>query len=202
MTQENQKPKGILNSRKAVVVAVAGLLGLFLMSIDHFWPEDASKKVSQPLTQTGEAQNNILRGNDLAAQEKIMESRLENVLSKMAGVGKVQVRVTLAQGIQSDYAINTNTSNRQIEEKDKQGGVRQTTEQTNNGNLVLMKSTGTSREEPVVVREVKPIIGGILVVAEGAKDPKIKENINKAVSTLLDVPAHKVNVQPKEVEQG
>lgn len=54
------------------------------------------------------------------------------------------------------------------------------------------------KEVPLVVETVKPSIKGVLVVAKGAEDIKIKSMIVEAVTRALDVPSHRVSVQPKQ----
>lgn len=45
---------------------------------------------------------------------------------------------------------------------------------------------------------MKPKIVGVLVVAKGAEDIKVKTMIVEAVTRALDVPSHRVSVQPKQ----
>jgi stage III sporulation protein AG len=44
--------------------------------------------------------------------------------------------------------------------------------------------------------EERPTVAGVLIIAEGAQDPNIRENIHNAVKTLLDIPTQKISVQP------
>ncbi|MDD2421078.1 MAG: hypothetical protein PHC60_02280 [Heliobacteriaceae bacterium] len=145
-----------------------------------------------------EPERQINRGLELSAQEKILEERVASALARMAGVGATEVRVSLAQGTVAEYAINTNAQSRKIEEKDKQGGTRLTADNTDSRQVVVIKEGGSAKEQPVVVREMRYQIAGVLVVAEGAKDPAVKENIARAVRTLLDIQPHKISIFPKE----
>ena len=43
-----------------------------------------------------------------------------------------------------------------------------------------------------------PEILGVLVVADGAQDPQVKENLAQATATLLDISPHRVRVMPRE----
>jgi len=131
-------------------------------------------------------------GTRLSNLEKELETKLQNNLQQMQGVGRVQVSVSLASGLKNDYARNNNVTKRTSKEQDKAGGVRETTEVTENNQLVI--PNGAS--QPVIVMEEKPEIAGVLVIAEGASDPKVKEGIHVAVRTLLNIPAGKVIVEP------
>ena len=50
--------------------------------------------------------------------------------------------------------------------------------------------------QPVIVMEDRPEIGGVLVIAEGARDPKVREGIHTAVQTLLNIPSARITVVP------
>lgn len=119
-------------------------------------------------------------------------------MSQIKGVGEVEVTVLLASGPRFDYAVNVSTIEKQIDEKDQSGGIRTTTEITEDGQLVIVRSDRAGGEEPVVTQEYKPDIQGVLVVAQGADNPKIKANLLNAITTILDLEAHKVDIQSKE----
>jgi stage III sporulation protein AG len=53
-------------------------------------------------------------------------------------------------------------------------------------------------EDPVLIKAVKPRIEGLLVIAEGAQDYRTKLALTRTVETLLNLPAHKITVQPME----
>ena len=53
------------------------------------------------------------------------------------------------------------------------------------------------KETPVVLRTEKPKVRGVLVVAKGVDNIQVKAMVKEAVIRLLDVPAHRVSVSPK-----
>lgn len=128
----------------------------------------------------------------IGALEKELESKLQTNLALMEGVGRVQVSVSFATGLKSEYARNDNVTKNTSKETDKNGGTRETTQITEN-NQVVMASGST---QPVLVMEDRPEIAGILVIAEGAKDAKVREDIHLAVQTLLSIPGVKITVAP------
>jgi stage III sporulation protein AG len=142
--------------------------------------------VAQPTAQTSIETTRI--GN----LEKEMEKKLVHNLQQMSGVGSVQVSVTLSSSLKSDYATNGSVTKKTTKESDKNGGIREATEVTENNQLVM--PNGAS--QPVIVMEERPSVAGILIIAEGASDPKVRENIHNAVRTLLDIPTSKITVQP------
>jgi len=136
--------------------------------------------------------------DSLTAAEKELEARLEEILSSVAGAGRVQVTVTLASGQENVFAQNMNKQNRITEEKDQAGGNRKTTEVNEQGSLVFAETLNGGKDDPVLVKTKRPEIAGVLVLAEGARDPELRERLAQAVETLLNVPPHKVTVLAKE----
>ncbi|MDN5294293.1 MAG: stage sporulation protein [Eubacteriales bacterium] len=189
-----KQPQKKLISLLLLVVA-AGVVMVFLNGL-FFQPTAGPEavKVSSAVQNTPAAET---ERPSLREEEKKLAAELAGVLQSIAGVGRVEVRVNLSSSSEYEYAFNSNTSSRTTEEKDQRGGVRTVTETSKNGQLVVVHGQG-SNEDPVVVREVKPEILGVLVVAEGAKDPAVKREIVEAVRTYLHLPVHRINVQPME----
>ncbi|MDH7576218.1 MAG: stage III sporulation protein AG [Bacillota bacterium] len=169
--------------------------GIFLLVYAGSWihPQNTPARESSP-----PQKEEIVSEAGLAAAEKDLERRLEEILSAVAGAGQVQVTVTLAAGPEHVYAKNTSQEKRTIEEKDQAGGTRTTTEINEQGNLVLVQQVSGGKEEPVVIKATRPEIAGILVLAEGARNADLREKLVHAVVTVLAVPPHKVTVLPKE----
>lgn len=113
----------------------------------------------------------------------------------MRGVGKVEVMITLEMGSEIIPASNTVNTNNTTEEKDSNGGVRVMTSQSSTQNIVT-SNTGNS-QKPMVLKEIKPQVNGVIVVAEGAENIEIKAKLYDAVKTVLQVPGHRVQIYPK-----
>lgn len=128
----------------------------------------------------------------IAALEKELENKLQANIVLMDGVGKVQVSVSFSTGLKNEFARNQNVTKRTSKETDKTGGTRETTEVTENNQVVM--PNGSS--QPVMVMEDRPEVAGVLVIAEGARDPKVREGIHTAVQTLLNIPSAKITVVP------
>ncbi len=133
----------------------------------------------------------------LETYEVALASELERVLSEVEGAGRVTVTVSLKSGPESEMADNLIKTEKKTEERDQSGGVRVTTETNEQVQLAMARPTGQG-DSPVEVRTLRPEIGGVLVVCDGARDPSVKMDISKAVQTLLDLPAHRVMVLPRK----
>ncbi|SEF82100.1 stage III sporulation protein AG [Caloramator fervidus] len=126
--------------------------------------------------------------------EEKLKKELIDILMQIDGVGRVNAMIYFEGGSISVPAYNENNSTRKIEEKDNQGGTRTTTENSKSLNVVIVNEG--SGNKPLIVKQVNPTIGGVIVVAEGAKNPVVKEQIINAVKTCLNIPASKVSVLP------
>ncbi len=125
--------------------------------------------------------NENLTDDCVSAMEYVdfLENKLSNVLSKISGVGDVNVIITLESGFSYEYASDTETKSTTS------GGVETTiTTQT----IILVSN------EPVVVKEIYPIVKGVVVVAEGAENFNIKMNILTAVETVLEVERNNITI--------
>ncbi|EEG78331.1 stage III sporulation protein AG [Dethiobacter alkaliphilus] len=122
--------------------------------------------------------------------EKDLESRLE----RMQGVDEVSVMVTLESGPVSEYAQNKETTERTTTEEDGAGGQRDVSETTTRNQAVMARDG--SGDEAVVTRKLEPQIRGVMVVARGAENPMVKEQITLAVEAALNISAHRIHVVP------
>ena len=170
-----------------------GLLLLFFSS--SWFAPHSSPPASEPAPSVKEQP---AAGDDLTPVEEQLESRLEAALSAVDGAGSVQVTVTLKSGVENVYAQNVNKQDQTIQEKDQSGGGNSTTNEVNEqDNLVLLQSANGGSDTPVVVKELSPEIAGVLVLAEGANNPGLREKLVQAVETVLDIPSYRVMVLPK-----
>lgn len=166
-----------------------GILGLCLLLLGGFWDTQASKvaqnKTPAPVDQVATSHT----------YEEILEAKMTSVLSKIRGAGVVSVNITLESGNVQEPAKNIVKETKTVQEKDTTGGIRTTTETKESSQILLSKENGADR--PVMVKEVKPTIKGVLIVAEGAYDSDVKANLTKAVEAGLGIPSYKITVLPQ-----
>lgn len=127
-----------------------------------------------------------------------LEQRLTEALSQVAGVGKVQVMITLSSSrelvIERERPVSRSATN----EADSQGGSR-VISQVETGDSVVYRSEG-AESEPYVIKTLPPQVEGILVVAEGAGTGTVNRTITAIVQALFDVEAHKISVVRMETK--
>lgn len=127
--------------------------------------------------------------------EEALEAKLANLLSQVRGAGAVAVSITLDSGATQEYAKNIVKESRTIQERDTSGGTRTTSEVKESEQVLLSRESGVDR--PVMVRETRPAIKGVLVIAEGALDSAVKANLTRAVEAGLGIPSYKITVLPQ-----
>ncbi|MGD0152161.1 MAG: stage III sporulation protein AG [Thermacetogeniaceae bacterium] len=170
-------------------------IGLLLLVISGPWfGQRSSPTASEPVASV---KSQPVASDDLTPVEQELEGRLAGILSAVDGAGSVQVTITLKAGAEHVYAQNVIKQDQTIQEKDQNGGNRTTNEVNETDNLVLLQTANGGKDEPVVVKDKHPEIAGVLVLAEGASNPDLRERLIQAVQTVLDVPSYRVMVLPK-----
>lgn len=124
--------------------------------------------------------------------EAMMERTLERILSQVEGAGKVTVAVSLEAGATYTYEDDETSVTETSQERDANGGTRTVT-QTNTTRTAVVVTQGAG-SQPVVVKVQLPPIKGVVVVATGARDSRVKALLAQAVQILYGVPAHRVVV--------
>lgn len=117
----------------------------------------------------------------LYAQE--LENKLSKVLSQVYGAGEVNVMVTLESS--SELIIATSTEER----VNTSSGTSNSTQSTTKVEKPIIIN-----DSPLVVMEILPKIKGIIVVAQGANNVKVRLELLKAVQTLIDVDANNIEI--------
>lgn len=185
----NQKQKKYIMGLLMVIA-----IGILVMFFANFGSNKYKKEIYTLDSLPNEANQNF--SSNLTEIEKNMEARLAAILSQIEGVGQVSINISLDSSVEYEYAVNINHNQTVINEQ-AQDGSNRTTNDTKEDAQVVMKSLSQGQNEPVVIKEMRPEVVGVMVVAEGAKNILLKEKISQGVQTVLNIPAHRVTVLPK-----
>ena len=166
-----------------LILVLAGILILIIAL-----PTDTKEK-----KQAEKSKENISKENNtMEASKDEIERKLEDILEKIDGAGDVKVMITYqdsgTQGVEKDK----NTSENSLEESDSTGGVRSTKEQQLQESTVYEEADAGNT--PFVSKELLPKVEGILIVASGGDNQKVKQNISEAVLALFQVEAHRIKI--------
>ncbi len=122
------------------------------------------------------------------------QMQLKHILRQIKGVGEVEVMITYESTAEVVPASNVTKSNQITEEKDSQGGSRTTTQEERSENVVTKNETN----DLMVIKEIKPKVKGVVIVAEGAGDIQVKMQLIEAAKTIFQIPSFKVMVYEKQ----
>lgn len=108
-----------------------------------------------------------------------LESRLSSLVSGVSGVSCARVFVSVDSSPKIIYATD--------EQKTENGGNI-----VSSSSITFIKD-GT-QTQPVVVMTQYPEIKGVLIVAKGVGDPRIKLSLSDALSAVLHIPASNIHI--------
>lgn len=133
--------------------------------------------------------------NEINAKDEVIqpaeqiEKQLSQILSEIKGAGDVSVMISYESTSEKIFATDTNIETAQ---SDEQGDAGKPTKKTSTTKQDI--KTITPGNTPVLSKQNYPKVRGVIVVADGAGDAVIKQNIILAVKSVLDIPDHKIGV--------
>lgn len=115
---------------------------------------------------------------------KELTSQIQSVLSQIKGVGDVKVLIVYDGGEQMEIASKVDRVTNRVEDE---GRVTEIVEETITPIL-------TNGDKPLVIGTKRAKIDGIVVVAQGGDNPKVRVAIMQALATLLKIEYNCINV--------
>lgn len=124
----------------------------------------------------------------------MLEERIRNLLRNVEGVGEVDVMVVLKSSEEKVFRVDTSTSSSQTQEADSQGGTRTAQNSQVEESTALLGGASGQGSTPLLEKELKPEISGIVISAQGGGSSKVQSEISAAMEALFGLPAHKIKV--------
>ena len=183
----NLKPDIRTRSGRWLVMLAVGLICLILA-----WP--SGRKTSENgQDESGPGQNSQSESTDMGdSYETQLETRLKQLLSQVDGVGQAEVMIVLKESEEKIWRTDITTSISSPQETDQGGGTRKIESSEQSEDTILSGSSGQG--VPILEKEIRPRIAGVVVSAQGGGNPKVQAEITEAVEALFDVPSHKIKV--------
>ena len=186
------------NKRKVEnLVFLVIILIITVVIINYVWSGDKSsnKKVTnsagKQLATTNSSQT--LASSQNSSTESIsLEEKLEDILSKIEGVGSVKVFINYSESSETVAMYNENSKTSTTEETDKSGGTRKVEQTDSQKEVIYQEQNGT--KTPIVQKTVEPKIEGAIITAKGAGDINVKTSIIQAVEAATGLATHKIQV--------
>jgi len=176
--------KKLTSFENLVIIVVVGVI--IILAGGFFTRPNGPEDKSRTSSQGADAAETWQMRSGLYDEDIIisLEQRLANLLSQVEGAGKVEVMIYADSSSEMVPAYNDHLDSRSNEETG-----RKSLESSERRELAL-----SGDDIPVILKVEIPEIKGVVVVAEGADDFLIKQELNKAVCTLLGVPEHRVQI--------
>jgi len=166
----------IKSNRKLEILIYAGVV---LLAVGLYFSGTGGK--AEPASAAAQTQ---------PAAKDDLEQKLIRVLSRIRGAGRVEVLITYetsseivpATVSQTDESLSTGGS-----------GAGSRSEQLR---AVTQPATLTSGgvQTPIVLLEKEPVVRGVIVVAEGAANPMVRLDLQRAVKVVTGVPISCIEV--------
>ena len=182
--------KGMLDGldlRKLRTWLVLGIAAAAILLIVSTFFTSGATPTAAPQTSAGQQNTPSAPGQDIIRYEQLLASSVQDALAAVKGAGQVHVTLSLRGGPGWIYAFNT-TTRRQTTGS----GQSQSVDTTNQTTL----ATAGSSQTPVLTQETAPAVVGALIVASGATDPMVREELSQAAQALLGLPAYAIEVLP------
>mgnify|MGYP003373179236 FL=1 len=185
------------NNKKNIenLVVFLILLIITVIAINTIWGGKKEKTKQEDNTsykKLAENINNSIESNNNQFNEYNLEENLEDILSKIAGVGKVKVLVTYSETSEVVAMYNEKNTSNNTEETDTNGGVRKIEQTDTDKEIIYEEKNG--QKTPITQKVIMPKIEGAIITAEGASDPIIKTNIIQAVSAATGISTYRIQV--------
>lgn len=192
----NKKTEG--NNKRNIenLVVFLVLLIITMIAINTIWgdkKEDSNEQNNNTsYKQLADNLDNTISSNNQQFTEYNLEQSLEDILSKIAGVGKVQVLITYSETSEVVAMYNETYTSNNTEETDTNGGVRKIEQTDTNKEIIYEEKNG--EKTPITQKVIMPKIEGAIITAEGAGNANTKTNIIQAVSAATGLATYRIQV--------
>ncbi len=144
---------------------------------------DSSKKLAT--NENDNTNNETINSNNL-------EEKLKNILSKIQGVGNVEVCLNYSESSEIVAMYNENSKVSTTEESDTSGGNRKIQETDTQKDIIYQEENG--KKTPITQKTIQPKIEGAIITATGVNNATTKNNIIQAVEAVTGLATHKIQV--------
>ena len=192
----NKEDEGQEKTKRKIenLVVFAIILIITIISINLIWngnkKESSENTTSSKILAKNNGTNLEQKADSITTNE--LEVKLKNILSKIQGVGQVEVFINYSESSEVIPMYNENSQTSLTEETDTSGGVRKIQETDTQKEIIYQEDSGS--KEVITQKVIEPKIEGAIITAEGAGDVNVKTNIIQAVEATTGLATHKIQV--------
>ena len=193
--------KGEQDNKKKIenLVFFIVLMIITIVIINIIWNGNKSTNKSENTSSSKQLAdiNNNSKLNSIKLEENEttinLEAQLENILSKIQGVGEVKAFINYSESSQIVAMYNETIKTSNTEENDTSGGTRKI-EETDSQKDIIYEESDDGVKKPITQKVIEPKLEGAIITAKGASNPEIKANIIQAVEAVTGLSTHKIQV--------
>ena len=206
MEWKNRTLRSVLkgNKEKVIFLFCSGLL-LFVISLPNGKTTDSGLRagtVEVVADVSGDDESTALEdtGEEAAAKEESgsyeekLERRIRELLKSVDGVGEADVMVVLKSSEERIWHVDKSSTSSVTEESGSSSGSSRVIREENQSESTVLD------QSPVMEKEVKPEISGVVISADGGGSAVIRAEISEAMEALLGLPANKIKVMKRAVK--
>lgn len=193
--KNKEEAKGNENKKIENLVFFIIISVITIVIINFIWSGSKAdnKQVNENMNVDNKKLANVTEENIVEDQNtNELEGKLEEILSKIQGVGEVKVCINYSESSEVVAMFDENSSTSTTEETDTEGGVRKIEQTETNKNVIYEENDG--KKTPITTKVIKPKIEGAIITAKGANNAAVKTNIIQAVEALTGLATHKIQV--------
>lgn len=182
MSDENDKKRNIENIIVFIIILIVTVLIINVM-----WSSNDKKAENK-----SEDTTKVLAQATSSSEKDDLETRLEDILASIDGVGKVKVLIKYSESSSVVPMYNETTSESTTKETDGDGANKDVKETESKREIVYTDENG--KNTPITEKVIMPVIEGAIVTAQGAGNANIKTSIVSAVEAVTGLAVHKIQV--------
>ena len=182
MSDENDKKRNIENIIVFIIILI-----ITVLIINVMWSSNDKKTENK-----SEDTTKVLAQATSSSEKDDLETRLEDILASIDGVGKVKVLIKYSESSSVVPMYNETTSESTTKETDGDGANKDVKETESKREIVYTDENG--KNTPITEKVIMPVIEGAIVTAQGAGNANIKTSIVSAVEAVTGLAVHKIQV--------
>ena len=190
------------NKEKVIFLFCSGLL-LFVISLPNGKTTDSGLRagtVEVIADVSGDDESTALEAaakEESGSYEEKLEQRIRELLKSVDGVGEADVMVVLKSSEERIWHVDKSSTSSVTEESGSSSGSSRVIREENQSESTVLDGKSQS---PVMEKEVKPEISGVVISADGGGSAVIRAEISEAMEALLGLPANKIKVMKRAVK--
>lgn len=173
-----------------IIILVGVLLCVIAIPVEK---KDSESDLSNIIDDTIDNHTDQEITDDTSDYAGYWEQKLEEALRYVEGVGKVRVLITLQNSEHKIVEKDGPEEYTNTDEADAAGGTRILGESRLDKSTIYT-SDGQGGNVPYVVMTIEPVVEGVVVIAQGADQMNVRENIIEAIQVLFDIDANKIKI--------